>query len=134
MKVGLLLILTVSVLQSIAQSVDRCGMNNDPVITAEEAEFLKNYFKKTHPEFDFEGKKIAFITGSSGSKIGSKTAYFTDIRKWQENGESIATSLVILTPEEKIESGGYDAIITYWVKVFTPKSKKAIIEKLAAQR
>ena len=133
MKPVFLLSLLFLVSDLFAQTIDGCGLDNDPIITATEAEFLEDYFKKSNTSFQFDGKKIAFVTGSSGSKIGSKSDYFSNIKKWQENGEMIATSIVVLTPDEKMSSGGYDVIITYWVKVFTPKSKNEIIEKLKSK-
>ncbi|WP_189663208.1 MULTISPECIES: hypothetical protein [unclassified Polaribacter] len=45
------------------------------------------------------------------------------IKEWNENGNKIATWLVELNEDERAISGGYDVIITYWVKALTKKRK-----------
>ena len=37
---------------------------------------------------------------------------------------------IVLSEKEKEESGGYDAILLYWVKIFTDKSKSRIIKSI----
>jgi hypothetical protein len=82
--------------------------------------------------FNFKNKKVIFVTGKSGEQIGTKSDYFEYIREWNKNGNKIATWIVELKENEKIYSGGYDVIVTYWVKMFTEKRKKKILKLVKA--
>lgn len=113
-----------------AGNLDSCGLDNNPVLNKWESDFLNVYLKDTVSQFSFENKKIAFISGSAGSILGSKTEYFNDVKTWGKNDSRIATWKIILTPKEKALSGGYDAIVTYWVKVLTKRRRKKIIQQL----
>jgi hypothetical protein len=112
---------------------ENCGIDNKPVLTDKEAIFFSEYLKAPAQKtgFDFKNKKILFVTGSNGSTLGSKIEYFNDVHKWKEiYNDKIATYLVVLDKDE-VQEYGYDAIITYWVKIFlkTPKQKKRILKK-----
>jgi len=114
-----------------SQLLDSCGVDDSPILNKYESEFLNYYFKDIGGTFNFINKKIVFITGSSGSKISNKIEYFDSIRKWQNDYNSkITTSVIQFTPEQKEESGGYDAIVTYWVKLLLPSRKQEIINIL----
>jgi hypothetical protein len=113
---------------SFGQNLDSCGVDNNSKLTIFESKYLNEYLKNQRDTFDLTGKQIIFVTGSSARTIGEKKEYFTDIKEWNLRNSKIATDLVVLTREEKIESGGYDAILTYWVK-FLPDKKK-IFEKI----
>lgn len=106
--------------------------NGDEMLSTQEAELLNSLLEKSRNTFDFHEKKIAFITGSSGSRILSKADYFNNyIYPWLTNGKKPDIFMVELTAEEKNESDGYDAFVLSWVKVFTDKRKKKVIEQLA---
>lgn len=112
--------------------VQNSNTNIDETLNTQEAELLNSLLENSRDTFDFHGKKIAFITGSSGSHILSKVDYFnTCIDPWLSKGDSPQIFMVLLTSEEKDGSGGYDAFVLSWVKVFTDKQKSRIIEKLA---
>ncbi|HUX53289.1 MAG TPA: hypothetical protein VMV56_02615 [Williamwhitmania sp.] len=121
------------------QNIDSCGINSNANLTLHESEYLNDYLKDSRETFDFSGKKIIFVTYPSGNRIGTKSEYFSEIRKWNlenkdvvaaENNKKIATTLIVLTEKEKIESGGYDAILTYWVKFLTDNRRKKIIQQI----
>jgi|SRR5690606_29202961 len=116
--------------KSLAQNIEDCGKDDNPLLTLEEAVFLKKYFEEIRDtDFDFKDKKILFVTGSGGTIISTKSAYFKDINDWEETHNStIATFVDELTDKEKAEFG-YDAIITRWVKIFTPKARKKVLKK-----
>ncbi len=79
--------------------------------------------------FNFLNKRIAFATGSGGTVLGSKIIYFNNIKEWKEKYNSrITTDLILLNDTEKLEYG-YDAIVTSWVKIYTPKANKKLLEK-----
>lgn len=105
--------------------------NGKEMLNTQEAELLNSLLKQSRNTFDFHGKKIAFITGSSGSRILSKADFFnTSVNPWLKNGETPQISMVKLTENEKNKSGGYDALVLSWVKVFTNKRKKKVIKQL----
>jgi hypothetical protein len=47
------------------------------------------------------------------------------------DGKTPQIFMVELAEEETRKSGGYDAFVLSWVKVFTDKRKKKLIEQLA---
>lgn len=117
------------------QNLAECGIDNDPKLTQPESEFLNKYMNdEQRKRFDYTNKKVIFITGSGASKIGTKTEYFDNIKKWQEKSEKIATWTVELNEKEKIASGGYDVIVTYWVKLLTKRRQRLIIEEIKGSR
>lgn len=115
------------------QNLDSCGLDNQAILSQSEAAFLNEYFKGSKGDFDFSGKKIAFVTGSNGGTFGLKISYFDSVKEWiSKNKGKIASDLIIFSNEEKINSGGYDAILTYWVMVqISEKKKTRLIERLA---
>ncbi|MBN2260298.1 MAG: hypothetical protein JW702_07120 [Clostridiales bacterium] len=114
-----------------SQIIDSTLIDNNIKLNKYESDFLNDYLKEQRDTFDFSQKRIAFITGSSGSIIGNKKDYFKDINKWDKDYNSkIVTSLVIFNDNEKELSGGYDAILTYWVKLLTDKRKQKIIGQI----
>ncbi|MEY5049942.1 MAG: hypothetical protein RLZZ175_3301 [Bacteroidota bacterium] len=125
------------------QNIDSCGVDNNAKLTLQESKFLNNYLLDLRLSFDFTGKQIIFVTNPSGERISTKTEYFSEIKNWNtqfrnetilsESNKKIATTLIILSEKEKIESGGYDAILTYWVKVVTESRKKKIIEEVKSK-
>lgn len=105
-----------------------CGLDNNSELTDKEAIFFSEYLKAPAKMngFDFKNKRILFVTGSNGSTIGSKIEYFNDVREWKaKHNDKIASTLFVLDDSEKSEYG-YDAIITYWVKVYNPKQKRVL--------
>jgi len=120
------------IIYSFGQKIDSCGIDNNSKLTVFESKYLNEYLKNKRDTFDFTGKKIIFITGSSGKTIGKKKDYFLNINEWNLSNSKIATELFVLTREEKIQSGGCDAILTYWVMIMP--NKKKIIEKLKTSR
>jgi len=120
-------------INSIGQNLVECGIDNNPKLTQTESEFLNEYMNDIQrKDFDFTDKKVLFITGNSGKTIGTKSKYFDYIREWNKNGDKIATWVVELNPKqiEKINSAGYDVIVTYWVKMLTKRRKRIIINEL----
>ena len=115
------------------QNLDSCGLSNNPFLTESEATFLNNYLTDVKGNYDFHGKKVAIIGGPGGSRIEDKKEYFDDIKVYRKTGKrKIATWHIILTEEERVKSGGYDVLLTHWVKLI--QSKKQIIKKLSKQK
>ncbi|QEK50829.1 hypothetical protein FYC62_03440 [Pedobacter aquae] len=120
--------------KSIEQNqVQNSDKKSNEMLNTEEAELLNFLLKDSRGTFDFQGKKIAFIMGSSGSRILSKADYFIQINPWLERGNNPQIFMVLLTPEQKDRSGGYDAFVLSWVKVFTDRKKDKVIDGLAVR-
>lgn len=99
------------------------GKGNDPVLTNNEAVYFNAELLKQRKDFDFQGKKVAFVL--SGSFI-DKQKYFED-----SGGNDVVTDLIILTEEEKLRANGYSAIIVSWRKQGISKSfRKKLIRRL----
>ncbi|MCK9562617.1 MAG: hypothetical protein M0R02_07845 [Bacteroidales bacterium] len=130
-KIILLISFTLLSCKSMPQKGTEPNTNDDEMLSTQEAELLNSLLENSRDTFDFHGKKIAFITGSSGSCVLSKIDYFTNIKPWMEAGDTPQIFMVELTGEEKNKSGGYDAFVLSWVKVFTDKRKKKVIEQLS---
>ena len=113
-----------------AQDLYHCGLDNNTNVNADEARFLNNYLKEKKKGFDFQGKKIAFVTGLAANKIGNKKKYFDLIKEWSVHDRKIPSLFIELTESEKKKSGGYDAIIGYNTIAISEKRKQKIIEML----
>jgi len=105
-------------------------IDHDKMLTKEEVEFLNNLLKNQRDTFDFHEKKVAFITGSAGSRFLSKADYFAQMKHWLDAGSAPSVFMVLLTEEDKYKSEGYDVFVLLWVKVFSNRQKKRMIERL----
>ncbi|MEM8889687.1 MAG: hypothetical protein AAGD28_17060 [Bacteroidota bacterium] len=114
-----------------SQNLEKCGHDNKALLNRAESTYLDNYLAEKLGDIDLSGKKVLFITGSAASREGSKAEYFDHIRSWNEKNSRVASSIIKLDAKEKEASGGYDLIITYWVKIFTERRQKKIIRRLA---
>ncbi len=115
-------------LNSVAQDLEKCGLDDSSYLTENEAVFLNHYFKEF--DVDFKNKKVAYVTGSSGTLIRGKKMFFRHVKLWNEDNDRVSTQVRALNEEQKLESGGYDYIITFWVKQFTKKRMRKIIKVL----
>jgi hypothetical protein len=131
MKFYLTTLLSIITIGLFGQPVDSLGLDDNPQVTKYEAEYFNTEFKDQRNDFDFADKKIAFITGSAASKHQTKTIYFNDVKTRLKNGNGMTHSPIFLTDKEKIKSGGYDVIITSWVKVLTDNRRRQIITELS---
>lgn len=117
-----------------AQNLDNSTAVDSILLSRQEVELLNSLLKNERDTFNFQEKKIAFITGSSGYKIVTK-AHFLDtcVRPWTTKGSKPQIFMVRLTQEEKKRSSGYDAIVLSWVKLFTEKQRKKTVNKLGSR-
>lgn len=102
------------------------GLDGNIKLNNAEIDYFNQRFNEEHL-FD-TSQKIAFISGSGGSYLISKEDYFKDIN----NGENEPSSYFIkLNNKEKIQSGGYEVLITKWVKTQSKNQRKKIIKSLS---
>lgn len=116
-------------------NLSNCGLDNNPALTDDEAAFLNAYFGEDENEgFDFKGKKVLIVNGTNGFRFETKAEYFRDIRiRLEQMAMPVATTPYPLTEMEKIQSGGYDAVITHWVdEPITKEKRRNIIARLAS--
>ncbi|MBN1185163.1 MAG: hypothetical protein JXB49_22950 [Bacteroidales bacterium] len=112
--------------------VYRSSTNDNKRLSTVDADLLNSLLETSRDTFDFHCKKIAFLTGSSGSKVLSRADFFNScINPWLTKGATPQIFMVLLTREEKDLSGGYDALVLSWVKVFTNRQKRRMLKKLA---
>lgn len=135
MKNYLRLLLLLASANFYGHNLENCGLDNNPALTDDEAAFLNAYFGENEGEgFDFKGKKVLIVNGAQGLRFESKTEYFKDIKqRLEQSGLPVASTPIPLTQMEKIQSGGYDAVITHWVdEPMTKEKKRNIIARLAS--
>ena len=113
--------------EDILERLERMGVDGSPLLNRDEGTYLNEIFKDTLNGFDFTGKKVAFIY--SGAK-SDKHEYFNQVKDRHRTGKTTVggTYLYIFDVSQKAESGGYDAAIVYWSKLFVPVDK--VIKKL----
>ena len=100
------------------------GKSDNPFFTDNEAEYFNAEFSEQRKDFDFHGKKIAFVL--NGSFI-SKQQYF---KNW--GTQEAVTNLIILSNEEKQRASKYDAIVVLFRKQGVSKNfRKRLIKKMA---
>jgi hypothetical protein len=103
-----------------AQRLDSCGLDNNPALNKYEAAYFNTRFQETRGDFSFVNKQLIFITGESGSVLGSKRSYFDNVKEWQsEHGRDYigGSNLIPFTAAQRLQSAGHDAIVTYWTKI-----------------
>lgn len=127
-KIRLALIFVVFSLVLCGQETDSLGIDNDSHLNNQEAVWLNVrladlnvHLGDRRKDFDFKGKRVAFIAGGSGGWILTKGEYFKRPRHF---------SMQPLSESEKRESGGYDAFVFSGVKLFTSRQKRKTIERL----
>ena|SRR5690554_11098 len=132
----ILLILSLSIsTNAFCQKLEDLGKNNNPNLTELESLFLNKYLSIEQKNgIEIKDKKVIFVTGSNGGTLSNKYNYFNQIKEWHKNESKIQTFVIELNEKDKINSGGYDIIIAYWVKVFTNKTKQKIIDEVKASR
>lgn len=105
------------------------GKNQSVFLNNYESDYFNEVFKSSRNEFDFTDKKVGFIKGSNAGKISNKKEYFDCEKKRYANDLSITNSQIyIFNKEEKVQSGGYDAVIVSWSKVVV--SHKSLVKML----
>jgi len=99
--------------------LEKMGSDVSIEIDSLEGAYLNVSYKDSLNGFDFVGKKVGFILAGS---VSDKADFFNSEKtRYKHNCETASLgNLYILTESQKIESGGYDAIIEYWSKRYVP--------------
>ncbi len=114
-----------------AQNIDSLGLDNSPFLNKDEAILLNSLLEEQRDSIDFVNLKVAFIVGSGGRTIVTKSDYFKNsVAPWIKNNSKPQISMILLTEKEKENSGGYDVLVFSWVKVYNPQKQYLIIEEL----
>jgi hypothetical protein len=131
MKKWLSIIVALSLALS-AQSQNLLGLDDNPILNQQEAQLLDSLLHGQPEKVDFANKRLAFITGSSGSVLLSKSEFFRkNVLPWTVHGQKPALMVIPLTEAEQAASGGYEALTLVWVKVFTQGRKEKVLKQLA---
>ena len=103
---------------------DTCSLLNDC-----ESKYMNFNFQEEKGLFDFQGKKIAFFKGSSGTAKSTKKEYFISTKATINyiGYVPIADQLIIFTEDEKKRTG-YDAVIISSSKRII--TKQAVVKRL----
>jgi hypothetical protein len=103
-------------------NLDEVGTDTAGTFTPAEIRFFNTLFGHERGAFDFNDKKIAFVdldydNPYQSDQLKRKNQYVDRVKKHLENDFLYPYDhLLILTADEKRESGGYDAIIMYSYK------------------
>ena len=121
---------TVSSAQAIL--IDSCGLNTDSKLSKYESAYFNGQLSKQRGNFDFVDKKVGFAYGNFGKTVVSKKEYFDRWgRDYFKRDSHVVDILLILTADEKVKSGDFDAIIVSWSKIMIDnKHRQKIISKL----
>ncbi len=130
MKIILLSLLSYLALKAQVKDNFNLGKDDNPVLTKSEISYFSQLNKLNIDTFKFEGKRIAFFTGSGGSMLISKSEYFEDcVIPWLEKDSHPQTFVRVLTEQERKQTK-FDAFVFSWVKIYTPKQHKKNINRL----
>lgn len=99
--------------KDLLENMDKMGVDNSSILNEYEGRYFNFIFKVDSQDFNLIGKKVGFL--------GSKIDYFRDTRSPDRNSKTVGGSgLYIFNATQKVESGDYDAAITYWNKFVIP--------------
>ena len=113
--IAFIFLLVINSIESQIQ-LDSCGVDNKLELNIYESNYLDSIFSISN--FTFENKKVEFRMGNYGHLQLTKSRYFTDVKAWLNSDDGrIHEDVIILTEDEKINYGNYDAIIISWSKI-----------------
>lgn len=92
------------------------GLDDQPELTNEEAQFFNARFDQLRNSFDFTGKRILFAKGSGARMLVSKSNYFRQVLDPLMSKGFISPEALWVIPDFKQKEAGYDALITLWVQ------------------
>ena len=115
--------------KSLLENIGTLEVNDSMLLNLQESLYFNCIFEKSRNDFDFTGKKIGFVSGSSGKIKSNKREYFEQEKdRYIHNYAPNGGTLYVFYEEQKKKSGGYDAAIVYWCKFVLPVDK--VVERL----
>lgn len=113
------------------QNIDSLGVTKNSQLNKYESAYLNEVFAKKRGDFDFTNKRIVYFVGSNNYKPWNKKDYFESVKNTIRDGTTMQHQLLILSKKEKVNSGGFDAIIVAWSKITIMKGdKKKLINNI----
>ena len=111
------------------ENLDKVGNDTEEALNKEEVVFFNTIYQHEEKAFDFAGKRIVVVDFYSKKTI-PKNQYINRIKKHLENDFRFHTDdLIILTEDEKKETGGIDAVILLPEKMYIRKELIEIVKK-----
>lgn len=108
--------------KDLLENIDKMGVDNSSILNEYEGRYFNFIFNIDSQDFNLVEKKVGFL--------GSKIDYFNDTRSSDRNFKTVGgSSLYIFDANQKEESGGYDAAITYWNKSLLPTEE--VVKRLS---
>lgn len=101
-------------------------------LTVKEQQLLDSLLFNKKTDFNFKDKKVAFISGHSGTDIENKKYFFkTFIFDYLDKGIDPIISYRILNEQERQMTNGYDVLVMQVPKIYTRKQHKVNLKNLA---
>ena len=114
--------------KEVLEQMDKMGIDEKSLLTKIEADYFNILLQDLRNNFDFCGKKVAFLTGSLGRTIGYKKEYFEgELTNLQRNNPPNFVQLFIFN-EAEVKQTGYDAVIIIGSKKYL--TKKEVVKRL----
>jgi hypothetical protein len=119
--------------KEILMQMDNMGKDTSPILTQIEGMYFNIFFKNSRKDFNFCGKKMAFLGGSLGKVVENKKTYFYWENINVKRGESPTFAFLYIFNEiQKKETGGYDVAIMYWNKKYI--SIESVVKTLKKEK
>jgi len=112
--------------------LDKMGVDDTSVIDSLEGAYLNESYKDSLKGFDFVGKKVCFL---KGGMISNKSEFFkSEMEQYGISSTASVSVLYIFNETQKQETGGYDAAIVFWRKIYMPTDKVIKLLKKASDK
>ncbi|MDR0939579.1 MAG: hypothetical protein LBN29_09590 [Mediterranea sp.] len=119
----------------VLDNIYKMGLDDDPVLTDLEGEYLNVTYSLKEANVDLRGKKVAFFTSGffKTIEVGKmeyflRTGYKIDALLEEPNPRS---RVYVFSPKEKDEAGGYDAAI---LDDYCHAGRKTVMRKLRRRK
>ncbi|MDO6388643.1 hypothetical protein Q4E40_00805 [Pontibacter sp. BT731] len=127
-----LMILTSTILTNLVFQNISFGQEISSNLTVKEQRLLDSLLTNKKTDFSFKDKKVAFISGHSGTDINHKDYFLkTFIFDYLDKGIDPVISYRVLNEQERLTANGYDIIVMQVPKIYTSRQHKANLKKLA---
>ncbi len=102
---------------SSSQNCLNCGLDDNPWLSKIEASYLNDLLSEQRGAFDFQHKKIAFLSKSNRVYRMDKSTFFQELNLAEpsyQDGSSSNFFLIPLTEDEQNEQEGFHAFLLVW--------------------